>query len=784
MSDKKDVYDESSIINLGMIEGIRLRPSTFISGVGQVAIMKLAKEAIQNANDEASSGYATKVIVKIDSKTPEIYVEDNGRGIPIGSIDIIMDNIYSGGKYNNNSYKKHNGSNGMGLCVLRCISDYLELIIKRDGKICNVRYENGIKVKHDIKPYSGKDTGTVLKFKPYLKPFFGENIGVIDTGVYLDYEAFDEFMTGLMFTNRGIYIDVTFDGVKKLYYFQGSDKEYIDLLAKRTKTKLFIDDVCTFEAENPTTNMWGKAVISFDKEGETKVWSYVEGFPTIENGTHVDGVKAGVTRAITQYLKQNNYVPKSAKFNVTGADIIDNIFMVVLLEMENPLYDAQTKNRLTSRDAFEFMSINAYTYFLAWANSHRNEMDKLCKLAVLKAKAAFAAKEARDNTMNTVSVKNIVSSKLNFKNFTDCSGNNPKENEIYICEGLSASSALVGARDARTQAYLALRGKILNITGKKNPVLTEELQVFNSVLGIKGRGKDADYSKLRYWKIVIMADSDPDGSHITSLALGYLLAFYPKLIEEGHVFIATPPFYRLNYPKNIHINILNETYFSIYKVAIALYGFELLDAKNKIINKNVFRVFLNKINGYNAFLDTYAKELNLDPNLLEIIVRSFDHLMNGKYKQFEELGYIVHLKTSKPNYRIYYFDKGFEHFFLKVDSKFFNSIYKPIYNKLCEIKLGNVKMRDKKTKIIYDGTLYHLSNCLDKMLIGSKCKLDRYKGIGEVNTDVLRETAMNPKTRKIIQVTMNNVPEAIKWAGILLGDDDINKKKDLFLEDA
>ena len=209
-----------------------------------------------------------------------------------------------------------------------------------------------------------------------------------------------------------------------------------------------------------------------------------------------------------------------------------------------------------------------------------------------------------------------------------------------------------------------------------------------------------------------------------------------------------------------------------------------MDAKNKVINKNVFRVFLNKINGYNAFLDTYAKELNLDPNLLEIIVRSFDHLMNGKYKQFEELGYIVHLKTSKPNYRIYYFDKGFEHFFLKVDSKFFNSIYKPIYNKLCEIKLGNVKMRDKKTKIIYDGTLYHLSNCLDKMLIGSKCKLDRYKGIGEVNTDVLRETAMDPKTRKIIQVTMNNVPEAIKWAGILLGDDDINKKKDLFLEDA
>lgn len=778
---KNNVYDESSIINLGMIEGIRLRPSTFISGVGQVAVLKLIKEVIQNANDEVSSGFANKITVHIDSKTPEISVEDNGRGIPIGAIDTIFDNIYSGGKYNDNVYGKHNGSNGMGLCVLRCISDYLDLTIKRDGKICKVRYEDGIKKTQEIKDYNGKDTGTCVKFKPYLKPFFGENLGVPDTGIYVEFDTFDEFMTGLMFTNRGTVIDVTFDGIRKIYCFTGSDKDYIDLLAKRSKSKMFIDSVCSFENYNETTRMWGKSLISFNKDSNPKVWSYVEGFPTVENGTHVDGVKAGVTRALTQYIKQNDYIPKSAKFTVTGSDIIDNIFMVVLLEMQNPLYDAQTKNRLTSRDAFEFMSSNAYTNFLKWANTHRDEMDKLCKLAVLKAKANYAAKEAKDQAMNPVSVKNIVTSKLNLKNFTDCSGNNPEENEIYICEGLSAASALVMARNATTQAYLALRGKILNITGKKNPVLSEELQVLVSVLGIKGKGENADYSKLRYNRIVIMADSDPDGSHITSLALGFLLAYYPKLIQDGHVFIATPPFYRLNYPKGIHINILNETYFGIYKVAIGLNGFDLLDNKGKIINKNVFKVFLNKLNGFNSFLDVYAKELNLDPDLLEIIVRSFDHLMKGKYKQFEKLGYTVHLKTAKSNYRIYYFDKGFEHFFLKVDSKFFNSIYKPIFNRLCEIKLGDVRLRDKKSKQIYEGTLYHLANCLDKMLIGSKCKLDRYKGIGEVNSDVLRETAMDPKTRKIIKVTMNNVPGAIKWAGILLGNDDINTKKDLFM---
>lgn len=776
-------YDESSIKQLSLIEGVRLRPSTFINGVGPAAILQMLKEIIQNANDEVSNGYATKIDVEIDSKTPEIIVTDNGRGIPIGSIDVIMDNIYSGGKYNENSYGKHNGSNGMGLCVLRCISDYMELQIKRDGKICDVRYENGKKVKHEVKEYKGKDTGTKVVFKPFLDPFFGEEKG-IPFGNYIDHQTFDSFITGIMYSNKGVIINTSFDGLKKVYFFNGTDEDYLNSLAKKEKAKFIYDSVCVFSDKNENTHMNGKVVLSFTREPTNKIWSYVEGFPTVEDGTHVDGTRAGISRAITQYIKQNDLVPKSAKFTVTGADIIDNIFMIVMIEMRNPLYDAQTKNRLTSKDAFEFMSTMAYSKFTLWAKTHKDEMDKLCKWAIIKAKAAYAAKEAKEQVMNPVSTKNIVSSKLNFKNFTDCSGNNPKENELYLCEGLSASTALVQCRDSKTQAYLALRGKILNIEGKKNPTLTEELQVLISILGIKGRGENADYSKLRYYKIVILSDSDDDGAHIYSLICSFFLNYYPKIIEDGHLFRATPPFYRLNYPHNIRINILNETYFGIYKIAIALYRYDLLDAKNKKIDKNVFKVFLNKLINYNSFLDIYAKELNLDPNLLEIIVRSFDHLIAGKYKQFEKLGYIVHLKTSKKNYRTYYFDKGYNHYFLQVDSKFFNDIYKPIYKRLCEIKLGNVKFQDKITKTIYDGTLYHLALCLDKMLIGSKCKLERYKGIGEMNPDALGETAMNPKTRKLVQVTIKDaqsMKNAKFWNSVLMGNSNMSLKKDVFM---
>lgn len=776
-------YDESSIQNLGIVEGVRKRPSTFINNLGKKGLFKLFYELVQNANDEASESGTNYFEITLNSKIPEMTVLDHGRGIPIGSIGIILDNLFSGGKYNEEAYGVHSGSNGLGLAISAIISEYFIMEVHRDNKVAHVRYENGYRkyIKVEEEP-NQKETGTLVKLKPDMSVFYGPDSGYNDDGDYFDETEVVLMLDGLSITHPGNVIKLNYDDKKYTFKFNGTIADYMYLTGKKNGTKFIIDNPCLFDVRDEYQKFRLQACISFSKDTGT-ILSYMNRFPTVEHGTHVTGVKTGITRVITQYIKDNNYVPKTAKFTVSGADIIDNAVLIVMGEMPNPLYDAQTKNKLTSENFNTYAAGQAYKYFTLWANTHRDEMDKICKMAVLKAKANYAAKEAREQTMNPVSVKNIVSSKLNMKNFTDCSGNNPKENEIYLCEGLSASNALVMARDARTQAYLALRGKILNVTGKVNPKLTEELQILISVLGIKGKGDKADYSKLRYNRIIIMADSDPDGSHITSLALGFFLAFFPKLIEDGHVFIATPPFYRLNYPRDIHLNILNETYFFTYKMEIALKVFELIDPNGKTIDKKVFSIFLARLDGFNSFIESYAKELNLDCNLLELIIRFFDDLMNGNFKMFKQLGFEPSLRVSKKNYRIYYFDKGFEHYFLKVDNKFYESIYKPIYKRMSNIYLGNVRFRNKKTKEIYGGTLYHLSNCFDKMLVGNKCKLDRYKGLGEINSNVLRETAMDIKTRKIVQVTMNNVPSAIRWAKILLSDENINAKKDLFMED-
>ena len=788
MADNKKsvVYDESSVQKLGLINGIRLRPSTFVNKLGKDGVIKLAFELIQNANDEASNGYGTSYKVIVNSKIPEITVIDNGRGIPIGSIEDLLEDIYSGSKYDENIYQDHSGSNGMGLAVTQILSDYLELEIHRDGKVCKARYERGYKKYKTVEEEKNqKRTGTTVRCKPDLSIFFGPRSGFTDNGDYISESYMCDMLSGLAVNNPGLLIELEFDKKPYKFLFTGTLSNYLNIKGKSTGIKFLTNEFCEIEErETPPIegrNFYIKSCVAFSKEGN-RTWSYMNNFPTVEHGKHVDGVRAGVSRAITQYIKDHDYIPKNSKFNVSGADIIDNLVCIVMGKMSNPLYDGQTKNNLTSQDFYDYVAPIAYKQFMIWANKNKEEMDKICKMAVLRAKAAYAAKEARANTMNQQSsMKNVVSSKLNFKNFNDCSGSNPEENELFLCEGLSASSSLVMSRDSKTQAYLALRGKVLNITGKTNPKLSEELIVLNTILGLKFKpdGK-IDFNKLRYHKIFIMTDADPDGSHIASLLLGYFLAYAPELITEGHVYVVNPPFYVLQYGKDLKLNILNETYFEIYKKEITLKTMDLIDAKGKKINDNVFKVFLNKLVGLTEFLELYGKELNIDTDLLELVIRSFDDLIKGRHKQFEVYGFKVNCVKKDKKYRIYHFDRGFEHYYLKIDSQFYKEIYVPIYKRLSSIYLGNVRFKNKRTGEIYSGTLNYLSKCMNTMLIGKKTTTLRMKGLGEMRSDLLRETGMDPKTRKVVKVTIDSFPEAKKWAGILLGRDDPNIKKDLF----
>lgn len=783
-------YGTESIKSLGLVEGIKLRPSTFIDGLGQRGIMKLILEMIQNSQDEISVGASNRIVVKIDSKTPEITVQDFGRGIPFdnkddngATIKRIMEEIYSGGKFDSDSYGvAHSGQNGMGLMVTQVLSDYLDMEVKRDKLVAKVRYESGYNKKLEISEDPDQTyTGTKITFKPTLEIFFGGNTGFPMDGNWIDKKTLLEILEMMSFLNPGVEIDVQYDTEKYKYYFIGTINDYLDLQMKRSKIKPLIDSIFTFEVKDPNTLMFGKVAISFGKNiGSEKFWSYVNRFPTAQDGKHVDGVRSSISRVITMALRNGNYVPKSAKYTASGADVTDSLVGVVLAELDNPLFDGQTKNKLTSEDYFNFMTQQTYRAFSQWASDNPMEMDIICKLAAAKAKANFAAKEARQAALDPSSLKNKFQSKVDLRKFTDCSGSNPEENELFLLEGDSAGGSASQARDSKTQAFLRLRGKVLNVVGRRTGQLSEELEAIITILGI-GSGNKINYSRLKYHKIIIMTDADPDGGHITALLLAFFISYYPELIREGHIYVATPPLYQLILNKKTSLNILNEEYFKIYKKTIALKNFDLLDENEKPIdNKNLFKFYIHFLLGFTEYMDDMAKVLNLDPILLELIVRNFDNLCTNKYDQFEFFGYDIKLKKKTNSSLTFDIDKGFDHYYLKIDNAFYRDFYIPIYKRMCEFKLSNVKLKSLKTNKIYGGTSYQLCTVLNSTMEGRGVELKRFKGLGEMNPELLKETAMDPSTRKIVRVTMEDAEAALLTTEVFLGKSQMETKKAFF----
>jgi DNA gyrase subunit B len=774
-------YNDDSIKSLGYIEGVRFRPSTFVESIGPRGILKLLLETIQNSVDEHYAGICNEVSVIIDTKNVVITVIDNGRGIPVNSIDKIMSEIFSGGKYDEKNYAIHSGSNGLGLSILQILSDWTDLEIYRDNKICNARYEKGYKKYINIKddPNQTK-TGTKVSFRPSMDIFFSSA-----SGYSLDDEIFNSkslinIIEPLAYIHAGLKINLNIDGEKHKFYFVGSFDQFLNVLMKRDHLTSMIKEPFISDIRNEHGKHL-EVILCFCREANSEhYYSYINGFPTIEHGRHVDAVRASISKALTMYIKSHDYIPKTAKFNVTGADIVENVVAIVKGELPNALFINQTKNKLTSEDFYVFAAPLLYNEFNRWIASHPEDIDKICKLAVLKAKANYAAKEARQIAMEPSTTKNILQSKIDLKKFTDCSGNNPEENELFLLEGDSAGGSVNQARDSRTQAFLRLRGKLLNVLTKKGQ-LSAEQEAIVTILGM-GFGEKKNIKKLKYHKIIIMADADADGGHIASLCIAFFYVYYPELIEEGYLYVAMPPYYRLTYKNKRKLYILNKEIYRRLKKLAALKVFDLVDAVNKPISKKIFEIYVDKLVGYKEFIDNYSIELNIDPVLLELIVRQLDNLIKGKYKQFSKYDYITTEKSRTKTSVIFEFDKDYGHTFVNIDKKFYKEVYAPIYTKLCDIYLGNVKLKVKNTDTIYSGTSYELSSVIESILVNKHIDMTSYKGIGEVQPAELWDTSMNPKTRQITRITMENAKNAEYWLQTLLGNTNIKDKKDLFLK--
>ena len=551
---KESNYSASNIQVLEGLEAVRKRPAMYIGDISEKGLHHLVNETVDNSIDEAMAGYCTHIEVTIN-QDESITVQDNGRGIPVdeheklhkSALEVVMTVLHAGGKFDKGSYKVSGGLHGVGVSCVNALSSRMMSQVFRDGKIYQQEYEKG-KPLYPVKIVGETELrGTRQQFWP--------DPTVFTTTTY-KYDIIAKRMRELAYLNAGITITLTDlrpdeEGNTRQEVFHAKDglKEvvrYVD----RHRTHLF-DDVIYLKTEKQGVPI--EVAVMYNTDYSENIHSYVNNINTIEGGTHLVGFRMALTRTLKKYADADPVISKQiekAKIEIAGEDFREGLTAVISIKVAEPQFEGQTKTKLGNSEvtgAVQQAVGEALTYYL---EEHPKEAKQICDKVILAATARIAARKARESVQR----KNPMTGGGLPGKLADCSNKDPKECEIFLVEGDSAGGSAKQGRDRYTQAILPLRGKILNVEKVMWHKVFESESVMNIIqsigvrFGVEGEGdKEANIDKLRYDKIIIMTDADVDGSHIDTLIMTLFYRFMPKVIQEGHLYIATPPLYLCTY---------------------------------------------------------------------------------------------------------------------------------------------------------------------------------------------------------------------------------------------
>lgn len=540
-------YTADDIQVLEGLEAVRLRPGMYIGSTSVRGLHHLVWEIVDNGIDEALAGFANRIDVTIE---PEdiIAVRDNGRGMPVGihektgisAVETIMTVLHAGGKFGGGAYKVSGGLHGVGASVVNALSEWLEVTVYQDGKIYFIRFENG---GHAVEPLkiigTTEETGTLVRFKADPTIFK-------DTTVY-DYETLNSRLRQLAFLNKDIRLTLTdkrtSDGPSDDYKYEGGIIEYVQFLNKNKST---ISDKVIY-VEGLQDGILAEVALQYNDGYQSSIYSFCNNIHTHEGGYHEDGFRMALTRCINAYAKNNNMIKKDE--SLSQDDVKEGLVAIISVKHPDPQYEGQTKTKLGNSEVRKIVSNIAGEQINRFFLENPDIAKAIVEKAEIASKARIAAKKARELTRRKSALDGISSlpGKL-----TDCSSKDASECEIYIVEGDSAGGSAKQGRDAKTQAILPLRGKILNVEKARTHRIFENQEIRSMITAFGcGIQEDVDVSKLRYHKIVIMTDADVDGSHICTLMLTFLYRFMKPVIEGGYVYIAQPPLYKVQKGKKI-----------------------------------------------------------------------------------------------------------------------------------------------------------------------------------------------------------------------------------------
>ncbi len=542
MEQNKQNYDESQIQVLEGLEAVRKRPGMYIGSTSSRGLHHLVYEIVDNSIDEALAGYCSRISV-IVNKDNSITVVDDGRGMPVGmhpkmgksAMEVIMTILHAGGKFGGGGYKVSGGLHGVGASVVNALSEVCIVESKREGYIWKQEYRRGIPVAPVEKVGESNEQGTTTYFKP--------DSDIFDE-VEFDYEILEHRLRELAFLNKGIIIELVDEreDKKETFHYEGGIKSFVSYL-NRNKEVLHPEPIYV---EGSKDDVLVEIALQYNDSYAENLFSFANNIDTIEGGTHLSGFKNALTRVFNDYAKKFGHLKENDK-NLQGEDIREGLTAVVSVKISEPQFEGQTKTKLGNSEVRGIVESIMNEEISSFLEESPSVGKIIIEKALMAARARDAARKARELTRKSVLERSTLPGKL-----ADCSSKNPDECEIYIVEGDSAGGSAKQGRDRKFQAILPLRGKIMNVEKQRLDKILNSDTIRSMITAFgAGIGKDFDVEKIRYNRIIIMTDADVDGAHIRTLLLTFFYRYMRELVDQGHVYIAQPPLYKISKNKKI-----------------------------------------------------------------------------------------------------------------------------------------------------------------------------------------------------------------------------------------